>query len=96
MNIKCTNSTTNVPTCLTTKDIQIIMQDGTHLQDLMIYRIEGWPSNRNIVKQDIGPFWTLEDELSMIGEIAMKGNRVIIWWHYIERYYDNYTATIWV
>ena len=30
------NSTTDIPTCITTKDIQIATQDDIHLQDLRI------------------------------------------------------------
>ena len=52
ININSTNSTSDIPTCIT-KDIQIASQHDVHLQNLRMYKMEEWPANRNDAKQDI-------------------------------------------
>ena len=53
------------------------MKNDAHLRDLKLYIIEEWPLNRNDVKEDMHPCWTLKDELVVTDGIAMEG-RVII------------------
>ena len=52
INIHSINITTNIPTCMTTKDIQMATEDDMHLQDLKTYFLEAWASNRNDIKED--------------------------------------------
>ena len=51
INADSINNTTDIPTCITTKDIQAVMLDDTHSQDLGTYIIEEWPSNRELCKK---------------------------------------------
>ena len=74
LNITLTvNIRTDIPTCITTKDIEIVMQDDIHLQNLRTYIQKGWLSDRNDMKQDIWLYLMFGDELVMISVVAMKG-----------------------
>ena len=58
-NIDSNNNTNVNMTCITINDILTATQDDMHLQSLSTHIIEGWPSNRNDIKQDIQLHWTL-------------------------------------
>ena len=45
--------TTDIPTCVSIKGIQVSTQNDINMQELKWYIIRGWSSNRNEVKQDI-------------------------------------------
>ena len=53
INMSSIKNMIDIPICITTKDSQAATQDNVHLQNLRMYIIEGLPSNRNDVKQDI-------------------------------------------
>ena len=53
ISIDSSDSTTDIPTKITTEDIQTAKQVSMHLQNLRMCMIEGWPSKKNGVKQDM-------------------------------------------
>ena len=48
------------------------------------------------VEQRTKHYWPIKHELTMIAGIAMKGGRIIIPYFLKERYWNSFTATIWV
>ena len=48
------------------------------VQRLITYIEMGWPNNRVNVELSIKQFWPIKEELSVIGDIVFKGERIII------------------
>ena len=62
----------DIPTCTSIENIQVVFQKDTDLQRLKYYIIQGWPHNKDEVKQDMQKYWPIKHELAMINGIAMK------------------------
>lgn len=48
------------------------------LQNVKSYIIKGWPGDKKSVREDLKPYFMLQDELSEANECIMRGERVII------------------
>ena len=57
--------------------IQQATQSDDHMQQLE-YITHGWSISRNVITQEMRPFWTIRDDLLVIDDIIMKGRCIII------------------
>ena len=48
------------------------------LQNLSKLIIEGWPKERQLLNNDMKPYWDFRDELTVYDDIVFKGERVVI------------------
>ena len=73
----CTISTCmNLLVCTSIEDIQAATHNGTHLQEIMTYIIQGW-LYRKEEEHSIGQYWPIRNELAMNGGTAMKSKRIL-------------------
>ena len=59
-------------------DLQRATLQDSSLQKLSAAVITGWPSDRNLLDDDLKPYWTFRDELSVYNGIVYKGNQCVI------------------
>ena len=48
------------------------------LAELSDFSITGWPDSMQNLPQHLHPFWCFRDELTILDDLVMKGNRVVI------------------
>ena len=57
---------TNMPDCITIKQSQQATSQDHHLQQLKQYVIRGWPEIKDEIPQEIGTYWTFQDDMCCI------------------------------
>ena len=76
--IDITQSTTDIPECVSILQIQQISTQDDHLQCLKNFMITGWPSTKDEMHSDLKPYWSYRDELAITDKVVLKGRHVII------------------
>ena len=66
-----------MPVCTSVEDIQVAIQEVTHLKKPIPYIIQDWPG-KDKLENSMGHYWSIRSEFEMIDGIAMKGKRKII------------------
>ena len=69
---------TDIPECVSIKQIQQVSVQDEHLQCLKISIIVGWPSTRDEVHSNLRPYWCYRDDLAVIDGVVMKDRWIII------------------
>ena len=78
MRVEVIQSMTGVPDCMSISQIQQVTLQDRHLQWLKNNTIAGWPAIKDQLLQDIRPYWSYKDELSVIDGVVMKCRWIII------------------
>ena len=73
ININAIHMRTDIPNCMTVKEIQQATTKDYHLQHLRAHIIKAWPESRNEVPQEIRLYWTFSDDMAVIDGIILKG-----------------------
>ena len=76
INAVCTM--TEILACICIQDILLAKHQNDHLQQLNEYVVRGLPVSRNKISQEMMPYLTLRDNLSMIDGILLKGRNAIM------------------
>ena len=42
------------------------------------YIIKGWPEHNDQIQQDIRPYWTFKDDMTVINGVIMKGRHIVV------------------
>ena len=69
---------TDVPECMSIQQIQQATKQDEHLQRLQCFIITGLPDAREQLHQDIKPYWSIKDEMSVIDGVITKDRCIII------------------
>ena len=56
---------------------QLTSQDPV-LSEIANFVIQGWPSTRQNISEQMKPYWSYKDDLSLINGIMFKGQRIVI------------------
>ena len=48
------------------------------LQILKEYTLNGWPANRELVEKSVLPYLNIQDEITYVNGILLKGSRIIV------------------
>ena len=72
------NAVADTPPCMSIHSIQDAIHKDLSLQKIKEHIIKGLLFNQNVTCQEMIPYWTISDDLTMIHMVAMKGKRVII------------------
>ena len=76
--IDAIQSVTDIPECVSVKQIQQASAHDKHSQHLKNSIIVGWPSTRDEVHSDLKPYWCYNVDLVVIDGKIMKGRQIII------------------
>ena len=69
---------TGVPECMSIQQIQQTTRQDEHLQRLQHFIITGWADAREQLHEDIKPYWSIKDDISVIDGVIMKGRCIMI------------------
>ena len=78
INVNTINTTVELPMCTSIQDIQEAAAQDVHLQDLKTYISHGCQHKEDDITPDMQKYWPIRHELAMIGEMDVKGKRIII------------------
>ena len=76
--IDAIQSVTDIPECISIKQIQQLSVQDEHLQCLKNSIIVGWPSTRDELHSDLRWYWSYRDDLMVIDGVVMKGRHITI------------------
>ena len=48
------------------------------LQRVASYITQGWPKSRNHLSPELKPYYNLRDELNVVNNLILKGNKIVI------------------
>ena len=72
------HTTTDMPECLSTTDLQQASVQDSHIQKLKHFIITGWPDSKYEISEELKPYWSYRDELAVIDGVVLKGRCIII------------------
>ena len=78
ISINVIQSTTNIPECMTTHELQEATSQDQHPQNFMEYVIQGWPESKNQLPQDIRTYWMFRDYMAVIDGVVIKGRCIVM------------------
>ena len=73
-----TQTSANVPECMSIQYIQQTTAQDEHLQMLRQYIIAGWPESKVHLHKDIRAYWSFKDDMAVIDGVIMNGRHIII------------------
>ena len=73
LGIDTINLATDIQKCMSRQEIQQAIWNVMYLQEMKLYIIEGWSSNRNNMTQYNKMYWTVRDKVIMVDIVALKG-----------------------
>ena len=76
--IDAIQSATDMPECISIKQIQQASEQNKHLQYLKCSIIAGWLNTRDELLSDLRLYWSYRDDLAVIDGVVMKGKCIII------------------
>ena len=76
--IDAIQSVTDIPECISIKQIQQASVQDEHVQCLKNSIISGWLSKRDELHGNLRPYWSYRDDLVVIDGVVMKGRCIII------------------
>ena len=65
-NVNAISTLMSIPVCMSIEDIQTPTCWDAHLQELMVYIIQGWPHKKEEVNQSIRQYRPIRNELAII------------------------------
>ena len=68
----------DIPECISIEEIQHVLSQDAHLQQLKTFIIAGWPHTKDELHTDIRPYWPYRDKLVVIDGVILKGRHIII------------------
>ena len=91
INVSAINTLVNMSTCTSLEDIQVATWEGTHLQKLKSYIIQGLLHKKDKLEHSMIHYWAIRGEFSRVDGITMKDKRIII--PFLSAETDNAAAT---
>ena len=76
-NIKAVETCADIPEYMTPEEISQALQADDNLNVLTEYMINGWPSTKAEVKEEIRLYWLIRDNMAAIDGIVMKSRSVV-------------------
>jgi len=68
------------------------LEDKT-LQNILNFCEQGWPT-KNSLCNDLKPYWSVNDELTIHNNLSLHGNRIVIPFFYNKIFYKSYIKAI--
>ena len=87
ISMSASNTSVNMPVCRAIEDIQAATYEDTHLLELKVHILQGWPHRKEEVDHSQRQYWAIGNELAMIVGIIMTFKRMIIPFYYRNRYH---------
>ena len=78
INMNTINTSVNLPVCTSIEDLQVVIHEDAHLQELRAYIVQGWSHKKEEVYHSMRQYWPKRNDLAMTDGIVMKGKRLII------------------
>ena len=68
----------DIPDCMTTEEIRMVILDNEHLGITSEHLYCSWPSTKAKVQIELQLYWLFRDEMKIVDVNAMKGKRVLV------------------
>ena len=63
---------------MSAEEIRQVTQADGHLKALTMYMKNGWPLLGTEVKEEIQPYWLLQDDAVVMNWVVMKDRRILL------------------